>query len=67
MQGRRAESGMEESCAWDARRRQRCTIDAEIPNAINFYDVTANVCLSSGESLLGVPNRPLSPSILYLE
>ncbi|KAJ6316827.1 hypothetical protein OIU78_019999 [Salix suchowensis] len=36
-------------------------IDAEIPGAIDPYDVTANVCLSSGASLLGVQNNPLTP------
>ncbi|KAB5519298.1 hypothetical protein DKX38_023617 [Salix brachista] len=36
-------------------------IDAEIPGAIDPYDVTANVCQSSGASLLGVQNNPLTP------
>jgi serine carboxypeptidase-like clade 2 len=38
-------------------------LNAEIPDAIDKYDVTANVRLSSGESetLLGVHNHPLSP------
>ncbi|KAG5252675.1 serine carboxypeptidase [Salix suchowensis] len=36
-------------------------IDAEIPGAIDPYDVTANVCLSSGASLLGVQSNPLTP------
>ncbi|KAJ6778879.1 CARBOXYPEPTIDASE [Salix koriyanagi] len=36
-------------------------IDAEIPGAIDPYDVTANVCLSSGASLLGAQNNPLTP------
>jgi hypothetical protein len=40
-------------------------LNAEIPDAIDKYDVTANVCLSSGESetLLGVHNHPLSPRL----
>lgn len=36
-------------------------LKAEIPNAIDLYDVTANVCLSFGASLLGVQNNPLTP------
>ena len=36
-------------------------LNAEIPNAIDPYDVTANVCLSFGASLLGVQNNPLTP------
>ncbi|KAL9373571.1 hypothetical protein Peur_033191 [Populus x canadensis] len=38
-------------------------LNAEIPDVIDTYDVTGNVCLSSGESetLLGVHNHPLSP------
>ncbi|KAI5560204.1 hypothetical protein BDE02_16G031100 [Populus trichocarpa] len=35
-------------------------LNAEIPNAIDPYDVTANVCLSFGASLLGVQNNPLT-------
>ena len=38
-------------------------LNAEIPDVIDTYYVTGNVCLSSGESetLLGVHNHPLSP------
>ncbi|CAK7340281.1 unnamed protein product [Dovyalis caffra] len=40
-------------------------LDAEIPDAINLYDVSSNVCLSSRGSLLGVPNHPLSPRFKF--
>jgi serine carboxypeptidase-like clade 2 len=36
-------------------------LNAEIPNAIDPYDVTAKVCLSFGASLLGVQNNPFTP------
>ncbi|CAK7340280.1 unnamed protein product [Dovyalis caffra] len=38
---------------------------SEIPHYIDLYDVTANVCLSSGGSLLGVHNNPLTPRFQF--